>query len=82
MSRYAVGVRDLVAELRAARWRRAWQVLALLLVLLAVGLELERRHVPAGFRRACDAEGGVVVRLESGPACLWAGAFIPVGVER
>lgn len=30
------------------------------------------------MRPACDAHGGTVVRLESGWACLWAGAVIPL----
>jgi hypothetical protein len=30
------------------------------------------------LRHACDAQGGIVVRLESGRACLWAGAVIPI----
>jgi hypothetical protein len=32
-----------------------------------------------GFRPLCEAQGGIVVRLEgSGRLCLWAGAVIPV----
>jgi hypothetical protein len=31
------------------------------------------------FRPLCEAQGGIVVRLEgSGRLCLWAGAVIPV----
>lgn len=33
---------------------------------------------PPGFRAACDAHGGLTVRTEDGPLCLWAGAVIPV----
>lgn len=38
------------------------------------------RPEPAvGFRAECEAQGGIVVRLEgSGRLCLWAGAVIPV----
>lgn len=32
-----------------------------------------------GYRALCEAQGGIVVRLEgSGRLCLWAGAVIPV----
>lgn len=37
------------------------------------------QDAPTGFRPLCEAQGGIVVRLEdSGRLCLWAGAVIPV----
>lgn len=43
-----------------------------------IGLAWPEPEKP-GFRPACEAQGGVVVRLDGGDRlCLWAGAVIPV----
>lgn len=55
----------------------------LVVVILAAAaaiVALWPRPEPAvGFRPLCEAQGGIVVRLEgSGRLCLWAGAVITV----
>jgi hypothetical protein len=63
-------------------WRLVLRALTLLALLVIAGRLFGQEATAPAFRRACDAEGGVVVQLEGGRrACLWAGAFIPVEVR-
>jgi hypothetical protein len=65
---------------RIVRARPALTPRVIGLATAAAVVALWPRPEPAtGFRPLCEAQGGIVVRLEdSGRLCLWAGAVIPV----
>lgn len=61
--------------------RRRQPVVAVLCIALLGGLLVAavwpKPHY-AVFRRMCTAEGGITLRTDTGPVCLWSGAVIHV----
>lgn len=60
---------------RRARIQGALAMLAL--AALAWAIVADHRDL-TDQRRACTAQGGILVAVDDAPLCLWAGAVIPV----